>query len=372
PELAADLELDAAALGNLSAVWFLTFALAQIPVGLALDRLGPRRTVAGMMCFAVAGAVLFALAPGAGVALLAQGLIGIGCAPVLMGMMVVAARCFPPERFAATTSILLGLGAGGNLLGATPMALATEAVGWRVTMLAIAALTAGATVLAFVLLKGPIGAAGEARGDSLGQALRGVGEVLRLRPLWPMLPLCFTSYAMLIAIRGLWAGPYLSEVFELTATARGNVLLAMAVAMVAGPLLYGPAQRLIVSEKRVVTLGNVVLALGLAGLALWPGTSVALSTLLLVAIGGFGMSYGILMGHGRRFIPDRLLGRGVSMLNLFFIGGVALVQPLSGLLVESLQAASTTPAAIYGALFAAMAAALAATIVVYLFSRERA
>jgi sugar phosphate permease len=86
-DLSRDLGLDAARLGEVSAIWFATFAVAQIPVGLALDRFGPRRTMAVFMLAAVAGAALFAVATSAGMVLLAMALIGIGCSPVLMASL---------------------------------------------------------------------------------------------------------------------------------------------------------------------------------------------------------------------------------------------------------------------------------------------
>ena len=63
-------------------------------------------------------------------------LIGIGCAPVLMASLYVFGRTYPPERFAMLSSLIIGLGSVGNLLGATPLALAVEAFGWRAAMAA--------------------------------------------------------------------------------------------------------------------------------------------------------------------------------------------------------------------------------------------
>jgi MFS family permease len=119
-ELTRTLGLDAADLGSVSAIWFAAFALAQFPVGWSLDRLGPRRTLAGFMAMAVLGAAWFARAGSLADCLVAMALIGIGCSPVLMASLYVFGRTYPPERFAMLASLVIGLGSVGNLLGATP------------------------------------------------------------------------------------------------------------------------------------------------------------------------------------------------------------------------------------------------------------
>ena len=155
PNLTRELGLGPAELGALSAAWFGAFALAQFPIGWALDRLGPRRTLGGAMLGAVAGALLFAAANGFSTMMAAMALIGIGCAPVLMASMFVFGRAYPPERFALLSSLVLGIGALGVLAAATPLAYAVEAFGWRASIVAIGVLTAVATVAVFMLIQDP-------------------------------------------------------------------------------------------------------------------------------------------------------------------------------------------------------------------------
>src|SRR5918995_7130700 len=120
--LTDELGLGPAELGALSGIWFGAFAFAQFPIGWALDGFGPRRTLAGAMLAAVAGALLFAAAQGFAGMMAAMALIGIGCAPVLMSSMFVFGRAYPPERFAILSSMILGVGALGLLAAATPLA----------------------------------------------------------------------------------------------------------------------------------------------------------------------------------------------------------------------------------------------------------
>ena len=147
PELAHELSLSPADLGNISAIWFLAFALAQLFVGWSLDCIGPRLTMAGMMVSAVAGSLVLASAHGVGGCLAGMALIGVGCAPIYMGSLFLFARSLGGAEFAMRSSLLLGLGSAGNLLGSTPLAFASQTMGWRMTFFGIALATAVAAAL---------------------------------------------------------------------------------------------------------------------------------------------------------------------------------------------------------------------------------
>ena len=256
PNLTRELGLGPAELGALSGVWFGAFAVAQFPIGWALDSFGPRRTIAGAMLGAVVGALVFAAAQGFAAMAFAMALIGVGCAPVLMGSMFVFGRGYPPERFSLLSSLVLGIGALGVLIAATPLAYAVEAFGWRASMAAIGAVTGLATAAVYLLIKDPPQATRAAHQEA--SAWRDLVSVMALRPLWPLLPLTFTGYAVVAAERSLWIGPYLLQVHELDPIARGNGILAMSIAMSAGAILYGPAERLMRSPKLTVLIGSVI------------------------------------------------------------------------------------------------------------------
>ncbi len=365
-DLGRDLGLDAARLGEVSAIWFAAFAVAQVPVGLALDWFGPRRTIAVFMLAAVAGAGLFAAATSAAMVLFAMALIGIGCSPVLMASLYVFGRTAPPHRFALLASAMIGLGSAGNLAGAAPLALAVEVFGWRASMAGIAALTLASTALVYAALQDPppVAAAG-----AVGNPLRGFVTVARIRPLWPMLPLVAVSYAVVIAVRSLWIAPYFGEVHGFGAVARGNAALAMAVAMTLGALAYGPLERLLGGPKTTTVAGSLLAVAALFGLSLAQGQVLALCWVTL--LGAAGMTYGMLMSHGRLFLPADLLGRGVTFLNFLFIGGAGLLQYMSGQIVGAGLAAGVPPALVYGRLFMAFAVALLVATVVYLRAPAR-
>jgi predicted MFS family arabinose efflux permease len=364
-DLARDLGLNAADLGAVSAIWFATFALAQFPVGWALDRFGPRRTLATFMVLAVVGAAWFAVADSFADSLLAMALIGLGCSPVLMASLYVFGRMYAPERFAMLSSLMIGLGSAGNLLGSSPLAWAVQAFGWRGAMAGIAGITAASVGLVFVALKDPPRVEAHATGSTL---LGGLAQIVSMRVLWILLPLSLVSYAAVIATRSLWIAPFLADVHGFDVTQRGNGALAMAVAMTAGALAYGPIERALGSPKATTAAGSVVT--GLAFLALgWAGDRSSLAALSLLALlGATGMTYAILMAHGRLFFPAHLLGRGVTFLNFAFIGGAGVVQWLSGQFVQAERAAGVPADEVFGRLFLVFGLGILAATAVYLFA----
>lgn len=367
-DFARDIGLDAAQLGSVSAVWFAAFAVAQFPIGYALDRIGPRRTLSGLLLVAVAGAIWLAAATTYVECLLAMGLIGVGCAPALMASMYVFARSYPRDRFAILSSTLIGLSSIGNLAGGTPLALAVAAYGWRGSVLIVAGLTALCALLAALLLRDPPPVASSPGDRSI---VSGLGAILRLRALWLMIPLVAVSYAVVISTRSLWIAPFLGDLYGLDLIGRGHAALAMGIAMAVGALAYGPLERLF-GAKRTVLAGAVATALGYGALGLWGDAGLAFALGCLVLIGVAGTSYAILMAHARDFMPEALIGRGVTFVNFAFIGGAALIQWCSGIFVQASTSGGIPPALTYERLHLTFGLLLLAASAIYVFAPARA
>ncbi|MBM3605033.1 MAG: MFS transporter [Alphaproteobacteria bacterium] len=303
-----------------SGLWFIAFAAMQIPVGAALDRHGPRRTVAWLLALGGGGgAAVFAMAGAPWHLHVAMTLLGIGCSPALMGPYYIFAREYPPAAFGTLAGVLVGFGSLGNILGASPLVWVIQAAGWRTTLWGLAALTllAGALVLATVRDPARLG-----QDHPQGS----IGQILRLRALWFILPLFAVNYAVTAAIRGLWAAPWLEQVHGADATQIGRVTLAMGLAMVAGSFAVGPAARLLGSPRRATMVFSGVMIAILSVMWTQPALPLGMVTLVLVILGFFGSAYPLLMAHGRSFLPPHLVGRGVTFLNMFSIGGVGIMQ----------------------------------------------
>jgi len=366
PALEAELGATKADFSQASGAWFVAFALMQFAVGVSLDRFGPRRTAAVMLAFGGGGgAAVFGLASTPFMLVVAMALIGVGCAPVLMASLFIFAKTFKAARFAVATSWFVALGSLGNVFGATPLAAAAESFGWRPVILAIAALTLLVALALFVFVRDPERSPDEPAAGGFG----GFAELLRLRVLWPIIPLTAINYAPAVGIRGLWAGPYLTDVFGADALAIGNATLFMAFAMVAGSFLYGPLDTVFRTRKWVAVAGNTISVAAICALALMPQSSLTAATILLVLIGVSGSSYGLLMAHARAFVPAHLTGRGVTLMNFFSIGGVGAMQFATGAVVTQ-ATVPDDPVAAYQTLFAFYALVLALSVLVYLKARD--
>lgn len=347
-----------------SGMWFLGFALMQLPVGWALDHLGPRRTSAAALALGGGGgAAVFATATEVWQLHLAMGLIGVGCAPALMAAYYVIAHDYPRAAFAGLTGLIVGFGSAGNILGAAPLVSLIQAIGWRDSLWLLTAATLGVAALQWLVVRDPRHADGAPKGSVL--------QILGLRALWLMLPLFATSYAASAAIRGLWAAPYLRDVFGATDTAIGRATLVMGIAMVIGNLSAGPFVRLCGSLRRAVMTGHALAIAALAGLAALPAGSLGLSVALLGLVGLVGTNYALLMAHARGFLPVHLLGRGVTFLNMISIGGVGIMQFASRPLHQAASAAAAAPQA-YALLFLFFLVPLVVGSVLYLRTPEAA
>jgi len=251
PVLGAEVGTTAADLSFASGLWFFVFAAMQIPVGWALDRFGPRWTTGCLLLIGGGGgAVVFALATTPAMIAVAMALFGIGGSPVLMASYYIFARMYPQAMFATLAGAMIGFGSAGNLAGSAPLAWAIDAFGWRETMWGLAI---AATLVAFSLLlvlRDPPRDEAEASGE--GSLL-----TLMLSPsLLLLFPLMLVNYAPAAGIRGLWAGPYLEDVFGMDQAGIGNVTVFMALALAAGSFAYGPLERMVGSKKKVILVAN--------------------------------------------------------------------------------------------------------------------
>lgn len=345
-----------------SGLWFLVFAAMQIPVGAALDQIGPRRTSAVLLLIGGGGgAALFAVATQPLHITIAMGLIGVGCSPVLMASYFIFARMYPPARFATLAALMLGVGSVGNLIAAYPTAWAAETIGWRATLWMLAAISSTIAVGLWALVQDPPKADSGEKGSVL--------DLLKIPALWLLFPLMFVNYMPAAGIRGLWIGPYLSDVFTLTTSEIGQATLVMGIAMIIGTFAYGPADRLLKTRKWVIIGGNMMGALALIALTLFADASALRSILLMSIVGFAGASFPVLIAHARSFFPAHLTGRGVTLMNLFGIGGVGVMQFGSGKIHAAI--APTDSLLAYQTLFGLMAGLILLGALIYCFSEDR-
>ncbi len=236
PDLVRDLGLDASALGLLTSTYFLTFAVAQLPLGILLDRVGPRRTEAALLVFAATGAAVFALAESRTGLILGRALIGFGVSACLMAAFKAFVLWFPRDRLPFINGCQMAAGGLGALAATAPIEAALQLTDWRGVFLVLAA----TTLLVAVLLSRVVPEKPPSpQGETLRQQLHGIGLVFTSPLFLRIAPLCILSQASFLAIQGLWAGPWLRDVAGLSRPAVAEHLLLIATAMIAGFLGLG-------------------------------------------------------------------------------------------------------------------------------------
>ncbi|MFN3933116.1 MAG: MFS transporter [Parvibaculum sp.] len=367
PNLAADLGLRPEGLGILSGAFFLSFALAQIPVGILLDRYGARITMIGSVGIAIIGCFVFAMAEGEAGLTLARVLMGLGCSAMLMGPLMIYRWWFAPEKFAMLSGLQISIGTIGALMATAPLAFSTEMFGWRASFVGAGLVTLVlALAMGFIARDTPPGIVPPERPhETLAQSFGGIFEVMRWPGVWPLFVMISCGYASFAAVQTLWASPYLADVHGLDLSARGYVLLGITGGQVVGLLIWGYAERIFGSIKKPIMAGAIMSASILALLALFEAPALSLVTALFIV---FGLNAGytpLLLAHGRLLFPDRLAGRGITLLNLGNMAGVFVLQALTGALIGQLQRMGISPEAGYRATFAALALVLVTALACY-------
>ena len=362
PVLASELSMSESQLSFASGAWFAVFALAQFPVGIWLDKFGPQRTASLMLgAFGAGGALIFATATGATQIIIAMALIGLGCSSILMAAYMLFARNYSPAIFATLSSLFISVGMIGNIAGAEPLAHAVETWGWRNVTLGLAAISLATSISAYLVVRDPEPVIHNRKGS--------IFDLLKIRQLWPLFPLIACSYAIPTSIRGLWAGPYLEQIHGLDILEIGRIVLYMALAQIAGTLLYGPMDRIFNTRKWVVTGGNSLLLVGCIWLAINPAAPLQSVTIALVAMAIFGSASAVQITHGKSFVPVHMTGRGLTLLNFFSMGGVAIMQLASGVVVDA-YAVPTIPISGFSALFVFYVIYLTIAIAIYQLSKD--
>ena len=268
PDLRTELALTPGQLSTLPAAIFLGAALMQLPVGVLLDRFGPRRTIAGFLIVAAFGTLLFAMAHDVASLATALFLIGCGAAPVFMGVIVLLSRWVARDRLATGTAIAISVGGGGMLLSSSPFAAAAELYGWRETLFAVGVIAFAIAIAAFLVIRDrPADVPPPHGSETLLETVLGLRRVLADTRLYSFAAATAVSVASLVTVRNLWIGPYLNDAFGLDIVARGHVIFVVSVAWLISALLYGPLDRWFDTRRGVVTGGMLTFAATAALLA---------------------------------------------------------------------------------------------------------
>jgi len=333
-QLMREFSLGAAIVGNLAAVYLYAYALTQIPVGMALDRWGPRRVLTVAAAIAAAGCIIFATAGGLWSAYLGRLLIGLGAGFAFVGSMTLAAAWFSTRRFA----LLSGLGMMGGLLGGVggqgPLAALVDGIGWRDSMLLLGA---AGLILSFAILivvrDRPAEAAKRTRPETLGSVFRALGRVARRRQTWFLSGVAGFSSAPILVFGALWGTPYTEKLYGLSRPEAAFVVSFILFGWAAGAPSWGWISDRIGRRRLPMVLGTTVGGLSCI-VMVFVTLPLPLFYAILVVNGFCGSCMAVSYAAAREHNAEGGTGAALGLINMAAVLGGAIFQPVVGLVLD--------------------------------------
>jgi predicted MFS family arabinose efflux permease len=332
PVLAVEFALSASELGLLAACMLGAYALAQLPVGMALDRVGPRNVQAALGLVTAAGFALFALADSFATLAFARVILGVGISAGLMAIIKANAQWFAPARVALLTGIAVAIGGLGSVSSTVPVAAALPTLGWRGVLWVLCGLSAATAF--WILLSVPHRGGGHA---DIKAELRVMGSILRSRVFWRFAPAVAMLSVLNFAYLGLWAGPWLRDVAGYDSRQSATTLLAYTVTMMVGALVVGAATSRAKARgyppmlvTLVCTAGQVVAQVGLALQPSAPLVVAGLWMLFAFCVAGATAGY---ITVGQMFPPEQT-ARVATAVNTLTLGGAFVLQAAVGWVLD--------------------------------------
>ena len=332
PDLVRDVGLDATSLGLLSSAYFFAFAIFQLPLGILLDRYGPRRTEAVLMIFAAAGTALFAVSTTFSGLFIGRALIGLGVSACLMAAFKAFVMWFPSNRLPFINGCQMAIGGLGALSATLPVEYLLSMTDWRGIFIGLALVTVVSTMAVVLVVPEK---AQPASGETLRQQFNDFIAVFRSPQFIRLAPVTVCIQSTFLSVQSLWSGPWL---YDVAGMSRGDVaegLFMIALSMVAGFLVMGTA------ADRLTRFGIRPIAVNLTGMVCFMVIEAVLvmqwlDTVLLqwIIYGFFGttsiLSYAILS----QSFPKALAGRVNVALNLLLFSASFFVQWGMGIVID--------------------------------------
>ncbi|HJL94335.1 MAG TPA: MFS transporter, partial [SAR324 cluster bacterium] len=333
-DLVRDLGLGPADLGLLTSVYFISFAAFQLPLGVLLDRYGPRRTESILLLFAALGSILFAQAESLSGLIVGRLLIGLGVSACLMAAFKAYVLWFSSQRLAMINGLQMVAGGLGALLATIPLQNALSYTDWRGVFTGLAIITVFASVCLWMFL--PENQRTDDKLPSLKLHLKEIGQVLRSRIFWGIAPLAAISSGANMAIHGLWMKPWLRDVTGLSADNAAQLLFAMTLTFIGGFLTLG-----IIAERLSQLFDVHLMSISVFGMTIFLFIQCTMiyggigSPLILVILLGFFGTASVLVYAGyAKIFPKNLSGRVSTFLNLLVFIGAFILQWGIGAIIE--------------------------------------
>lgn len=345
-DMMKDLQTSGELLGLLASAYFYPYAVMQLPAGLLSDSWGPRRTITLFFCLAFVGSVILGMAPTVGLAVVGRALVGLGVSMLFVPTLKILAEWFLTREFATMTGILMAMGGIGSLSAATPLALLSGWLGWRLSFGFVGGLTLLLALMVWILVRdkpSEFGWSSPTEAERKQTALppiglwEGVRKVLSHPPFWPVAAWFFFDCGVFFSFGGLWGGPYLAHVYGLGRDKAGHVLSMMAVGMILGsPLLSYASDKWVKGRKPVLVICSLALV-GLTGVLAFATTDIPLWGLYGICLGLGVFSSAIVViafTTAKELFPVQIAGTSTGLVNLFPFAGGAVFQPVLGHILE--------------------------------------
>jgi predicted MFS family arabinose efflux permease len=336
-DLVAAFNTSASSLGALAATYFYVYTVMQVPTGILVDTLGPRRILLIGGLVGGVGSLLFALASGLELALVGRTLIGLGVSVTFIAMLKIIAVSFDERRFATLVGLAMLIGNLGSVLAGAPLSWLAQVVSWRHIFLALAAVSLLLGVACWVLLREQSVGAGPSKPKPTidrSLVLSGLLSVLKNRDNWPTVCVNFGICGSFFAFAGLWATPFLTQAHGLSRAAAANHVSLYFVGFALGCMFMGALSDRLGKRKPVlIATSHLYLLIWLVllwDLALPLLASYALFTLMGLVTAGFTLTWSC----AKEVNAPQLSGISTSVTNMAgFLAG-AILQPLVGWVMD--------------------------------------
>lgn len=331
-DLALVFDTTAASLGVLAATYFYVYTLMQVPTGVLVDTLGPRRIllIGGVVSFI--GSLWFGLAPDLSHALIGRTLIGLGVSVTFIAMLKIIALSFEEHRFASLTGLGVFVGNIGSVLAGVPLALAATEVGWRTVFVAVAVASLVFGTLSWWMMRHSAAMGGVKVDRTV--VVGGLWSVLRNRQTWAPALTNLGMCGSYFTFAGLWAMPYLTQIHGYTRTIAATHLSLMYAGFALGCLMLGIISDRVRRRKSILIMACVVYC-AIWGIWWWGGALTVATTMGLCFLMGFSAAgFSLTWACAKEVNPPQLAGMSTSIANVGGFFGAALMQPLVGWLMD--------------------------------------
>lgn len=356
--IAVDIMQDFSVGGGLMAVmssaFFYPYAMMQVPAGILADRWGARNTICLFLTLGAAGTMLFASASSVATATAGRVLVGLGMAMIFVPALRIILNWFPPHRHALGTGLLLSLGTGGMLVATWPLMMLCQWIGWRDSMFVASILTLVMAVTVWRLVRNkpedkglqPCWRASSSAQPAASRNLKDtMWYVVRTKSYWTISLWFFCMYGMFFSFSGLWAGPYFIQGYGMDKAAAGGILFCLALGSTLGPSIVGLLLSWVDIPKTWMLLFSCVTSMVLIAPMLLPVPLISAPLLPLWALAfsvccaGFG---GVALTRIQDDFDPTMIGTATGMINIHTYLGSAILQMVSGWLMERQAAGEDT------------------------------